>query len=104
MLLRGEGAPTPHQVGAVLERQQPRRQLAGPHHGRQHHGAAVVDAVARDWDARGLGGRHGVSCHAGERAEHDMSGEGRRRGGKLVDQNSAPHRFQGGTSVAVVDT
>lgn len=39
---------TPYQVGAVVKRQEPRRQLAGADHGREDDFAPVVYAIAGD--------------------------------------------------------
>ena len=56
---------TPYQVGTIVEGQQPRRQLAGPNHGREHDLTPVVDAPARDRHLLGFR-RHDGSDRAQE--------------------------------------
>ena len=58
----------PHEIGAILEGQQARRELARPNHGREDDFVAVVNAVFRDWDHFGRVRHDG----GGEGAEHDI--------------------------------
>ena len=71
---------TPDEVGAVVQGEQTRGQLAGAHHGSEDDLAAVVDAAGRDRDSGE--GKGGCSCGLlGGGHDADASGSSQKAGG-----------------------
>lgn len=63
---------TPYQICAVLQRQKPRRQLAGAHHGREDDFATIIDAIFGNRDARRVWRSHGFCDRAERGSYHNM--------------------------------